>query len=275
MLRTVRLVCMFMWAFMDVLFVEPLYAQNKDYPELPEIRGRESFRTIMMDDSGKRNYSVNFDAVNRIPKWVAYPLNRKVTGPGKAPAYKWYSDQKVPIWWQPDLSRGYQGRWKAAHLIPPEDRMSDKDAWEQTFLSMTAVPMLSSFEERIWHPWEELVRSWALKSDILYVVSGAVPGDEKIKDSKGNRVTVPQGFYKAVLRKSGKRWSACAIYILHNPVTRATSAVKVLRMNSIPLIYLEEIVGYELFPSMEREMSRSEWLNLKQSRPYDEPWWWQ
>jgi DNA/RNA endonuclease G (NUC1) len=46
-----------------------------------------------------------------------------------------------------------------------------------------------------------MVRAWSGECDTLYVVTGVVPSESRfIVDRGGNRVNVPEGFYKALLK---------------------------------------------------------------------------
>ena len=175
--------------------------------ELPETKEDDGLYYINHDVeiSGKkvRNYSFYWDPDNLVARWVAYPLNSWYMGSGSR-SDEWGLDPKVPRKAQPVLYRAFQQFGARGHQLPSADRLS-KDANIQTFYGTNMTPQDYNFNSNIWAALEGAVRNWSKMFDTLYVVTGCtVEGStKKAYDNDGKAVTVPSGYYKALLGYAG------------------------------------------------------------------------
>ena len=76
--------------------------------------------------------------------------------------------------------------------------------------------------QEIWSNLENTVRSWSDKCDTLYVVTGCVPSENNfITDRGGNRVNVPEAYFKALLKydpsSSISEYMSIGIYVENRP----------------------------------------------------------
>lgn len=196
--------------------------------ELPEIEEDEDCHFYSHDmtlASGERcrNYSFLWDRDNLVSHWVAYPLNSSLIGNGSR-TDEWDYDPLVPREEQPVLFKAYKGGYDRGHQLPSADRLS-RAANEQTFYFTNMTPQLGSrFNQSIWENLEGKVRNWARAADTLYVVTGCVL-DHTLGvayDNNGKAVTVPGGYFKALLRYKQSSsvgfggYVAAGFYLEHN-----------------------------------------------------------
>ena len=263
-----------------ILFASITSAQN--YLEVPALHPDESiYMTTYMEqnDDMVRSFTYRYDPSLRIALWVAYPLNAGLIGNGSR-GEGWLPDPNIPEKTQAVLYKGfkYGSGYDRGHQIPSADRL-DPDANAQTFRFTNATPQLHDFNGGVWAELEKLVRTWAKRSDTLYVVTGCRPGNGHISDNAGNPVNIPSAYYKVLLRRNKTRsgrieWSACAIVLPHKvfPVGTWKENVALFKSYSLPVSDVEKLTDENFFPLLSKYLSPSEIASLKDS-PAD-PWWW-
>lgn len=179
-----------------------------ELPEVPAAAENFAYVSNHIDLSGSsvRNYSMWYDAQNRIASWVAYPLYSAIIGSGsRTEAFDY--DPKVPERDQAVLFKSYGvSGYDRGHQLPSADRVSSDNANKTTFYFTNMTPQNSDLNQNVWAKLEGKVRDWAKACDTLYVVTGAVlkvnSTDEitYLKDNNGASVAVPKGYYKVLLR---------------------------------------------------------------------------
>lgn len=194
------------WEIMSaVVLRESPYSPRTSVPawmELPAVDPDMLFVTHAMklsDGRAFRNYAYNYDCDARLAWWVAYPLNPALTGSGSR-TDEWGFDPKVPAEYQPVLFKGFGTGHNRGHQLPSADRPK-KGINESTFYFTNMTPQNSKLNQNSWASLEGKVRSWSSQFDTLYVVTGADYRNsaETVKDNAGNNVTVPDGYFKALL----------------------------------------------------------------------------
>lgn len=224
--------------------------------ELPRVEHRSGFAWVFHNmtssASGTRNYSLYYDADNRIARWVAYPLNRDLIGSGSR-TNRWGKDPKIPYEYQSDVSGGFGSGYDRGHQLPSADRLS-REANIMTFYSTNMTPQLSGLNQRIWADLEGKVRKWAESSDTLYVVTGCIPGSNFITDCSGNRVNVPSMYFKALLRYDPGStigpYMAMAICLEH----RTYSESSVNSSMTMTVDELEQLTGFDFFCNLPEDI---------------------
>lgn len=208
-----------------------------------------------MERSGKtvRNYSYYYSLEDRIAVWVAYPLNRGLIGSGGR-SDDWGYDPKVPSKYQSVLFSGFSGGYQRGHQLPSADRYG-VGINETTFYFTNMTPQLGSLNEYAWRTLEEMTRDWSGQVDTLYVVTGAdIHGSTKTAyDNNGNAVTVPVGYFKALLAKGIKDPSAnktggyagIAFYFEHRSYSSSSVMAQAMTIDE-----LEEMTGYDFFVNL-------------------------
>lgn len=203
-----------------------------------------------------RNYSFYWDPKALVAHWVAYPLNRGLISSGSRTDL-WDLNPKVPRQYQPVLLRGYSGgSFQRGHQLPSADRYS-YEANVQTFYGTNITPQRGALNENIWATLETTVRDWSKNLDTLYVVTGCVieGSTEFVNDNEGKRVTVPTGYYKALLGYkqnasiggSTKGFVGIAFYFDHKGYSNDYTT---MMKQSMTISALEKKVGVDFFVNL-------------------------
>ena len=231
--------------------------------ELPatDSEGRFFFTRNMKIKSGDvRNYSFYLDSAAKVSVWVAYPLNSTLIGSGSR-TNEWGVDPKVPEKYQPVIYSAFRGGYQRGHQIPSADRL-DRDANLTTFYGTNMTPQRGELNEKAWAALEGKVRDCSRQLDTLYVVTGAdIEGStEYAEDNVGKKITVPVGYYKALLgyKKSGSiggttgGYVAIGFYFEHKGY-----ADDDLKAQSMSIAELEKKLGYDLFVNLPAKVGKS------------------
>ena len=254
---------------------------RKGWMELPETRDDDAlnffWHNMTVGNYTGRNYSFYWDYAHLVSHWVAYPLNNGLRSSGSR-SDLWGLDPLVPASRQPNVLSAFRGGWARGHQIPSADRLS-YNANVQTFYGTNMTPQDYNFNGEIWARLEEKVRSWAGKSDTLYVVTGCVvdANGTWATDVDGKKVAVPSAYYKAVLSYSKSSsenggYRGCAVYLehTHNPnetVARNHSSVMSIRD-------LEAKTGVNFFVNLPGAIGASAATAVETENPNSVSWWW-
>ena len=224
--------------------------------ELPatDHDGRFFFTRNMTIKSGDiRNYSFYLDSAAKVSVWVAYPLNATLIGSGSR-TNEWGIDPKVPEKYQPVIYSAFRGGYQRGHQIPSADRL-DRDANVTTFYGTNMTPQKGELNEKVWAALEGKVRDCSRQVDTLYVVTGAdIEGStEYAFDNMDKKITVPVGYYKALLGYKKDRsiggttggYIAIGFYFEHKGY-----ADDDIKAQSMSIAELEKKLGYDLFVNL-------------------------
>ena len=270
--------------------------------ELPDAPANErrvwSCHYMKIGDVHTRNYSYWFDYDNLVSLWVAYPLcTWNMSGSGKRnDAWKTFDPNIEPedqaILWNA-YQEGNNGWYARGHQCASADRRVNDDAEKQTYYSTNMTPQIqNNFNSGIWSDLEDKVRTWAQSSDTLYVVTGCVLDGAKYyvwdNPSKYNawygtslpkkKVTVPTGYYKAVIRYCKDvsighgGYMACAIFLEHKEYKDKKKADAA---ESMSIDDLEDKLGYDLFVNLPAVVGEEAAAAIEAENPATVNWWWQ
>lgn len=257
--------------------------------ELPSVpAGTDFFTHSMTIGSVKtRNYSFIWDYDNLVAPWVAYPLCKWNMASNVKRTNAWALDPLLPESKQPVLYRGFSkgnnGWYARGHQIPSADRLTSYESNAMTFYGTNMTPQIQEgFNGDIWATLEGMVRSWANKSDTLYVVTGCVidyKDGETVKyalDNNGKKVTVPTAYYKVVLRymKSStvgySGYSACAVWLDHKVYSTKT----IDSSYSMSVDDLEKKLGIDFFVNLPAKVGEDVAARIEAEEPKGVAWWW-
>lgn len=279
-----------LWTFLPLLVTllaacAGIESKSQDFSpegwlELPEVSEKDnaSFFTHFMTAEGmhSRNYSFLWDYGDLVARWVAYPLCRDNIGTGRR-SNEWGLNPYLSRDDQPVLIRGYakgnKGYYDRGHQVPSADRLS-RAANVQTFYGTNMTPQDSDLNAGLWNSIEIQVRDWARRTDTLYVVSGCVTEGSGYYalDNDGKKVTVPVGYYKALLRydKSGSDGPAgflgLAVYVENRPYP----GVEPDKSMTMSIDELEKRVGIDFFVNLPDDIE----LEIEAQQPEGYDWWW-
>ena len=227
-----------------------------------------------MNDRRYRNYSFGWSQEDRVALWVAYPLCRLYTSGNAGRTNAWALDPLLG-----ELSAapfgGYAGYYARGHQLPSADRQCCREANEQTFYGTNMTPQLNEHNEGIWAALESRVREYANSSDTLYVVTGVVvsPSSLKEKDSYKNSVTVPDAYFKALLKYKKTStlgdWNAIAFWLDHKEYSGG-----IQKSHSMSIDALEELTGLDFFVNLPAKVGEDMAANLEAQDPKNSSVWW-
>jgi endonuclease G len=254
---------------------------RKGWMELPETRDDDAlnffWHTMTVGNYTGRNYSFYWDYSKLVAHWVAYPLNNGLRSSGSRTDL-WGYDPLLPATRQPNVGSTFRGGWARGHQLPSADRLS-YNANVQTFYGTNMTPQDYNFNGEIWARLEDKVRSWAGKSDTLYVVTGCVvDGDiSYTTDIDGKRIGIPTAYYKAVLSYSKSAsenggYRACGVYLEHTTPPSQTVARNHPSVMSIRA--LEQKLGFNLFVNLPAAVGETTAAAVETEDPNSVSWWW-
>lgn len=236
--------------------------KNVGWMELPS--GNDSDNTIYISHrtniNGKdvRNYSAHYDKNTKIAYWVAYPHHPSYIGSTKR-TDNWQFDPSISAAFQPNYYRGISS-YDRGHQIPSADRTSSVQANSQTFYYTNITPQMSRLNQDMWAKLEDQVRGWMSTSDTLYVVTGAilrtVGKSETINyanDADGNRVAVPNYYYKVLLRLKNGTYSSIGFWLEHKSYGNIPASVS----QSKSVADIESLTGFTFFHNLPQNIAES------------------
>ena len=221
-----------------------------------------------------RNYSFGWSQKDRVALWVAYPLCKLYTNGDSGRTNAWALD---PLLGEDSAApfSGYAGDYARGHQLPSADRQCCYEANAQTFYGTNMTPQLNAHNERIWADLESKVRGYAYSSDTTYVVTGVMVSatSEIQKDSYGKNVTVPDAYFKAVLKYSPSStlgtWNAAAFYLEHRAYSGSVS-----KEHSMSIDELEEMTGIDFFVNLPAMIGEAQAAKIESTDPATSSVWW-
>lgn len=195
-------------------------------------------------------YTLRYRDAYKNADWVAYPLLAyEVTGRAERDQEQFQPDPAVDngTALPSDYTRSGYDR---GHLAPAGDFKFSQRLTRESFYMSNVSPQAPQFNRGIWKELEELVRSWAVRDNGLYVVTGPVlrPGLPTI--GRANAVSVPEKFYKVILycNKPDIRMIG---FLLNNEGSSSS-----LRQFVVPVDQIEQLTGIDFFAKLPDELER-------------------
>ena len=227
-----------------------------------------------MNGKTYRNYSFGWSQKDRVALWVAYPLCKLYTNGSAGRTNAWALD---PLLGEDSAAPfgGYAGNYARGHQLPSADRQCCYDANAQTFYGTNMTPQLNEHNEKIWADLEGKVRGYANTSDTTYVVTGVIvsPSSKKERDSYGQSVTIPDAYFKAILKYSKSStlgaWNAAAFYLEHRAYSGSVS-----KEHSMSIDELEEMTGIDFFVNLPAKIGEDQAAKLEAADPANSSVWW-
>ncbi len=228
---------------------------------------------INKDKSPKRNYSFYWDTENYVSHWVAYPLNTGLMK-GNYGRYDSHDGGGFPAdpilerlkMKQPELySHSYGGGWTRGHQIPSADRQENEAVNRATYFVTNMTPQQYDFNGKIWANLEIKVRAYAKNCDTLYVCTGChiTASSGWSGTSGGVAARVPDGYYKALLRRKGSDWSAVGYYLPHNK----SIATGDFQQYSVSIQALETKTGVDFFANLPAVLGKDKAAAIEKADP--------
>ncbi len=198
----------------------------------------------------REGYTVSYNRATRLPNWVAWHLTADhVDGPYKRKGVAFQEDTEVetPRATTADYtSSGYD----RGHMCPSGDCKWSEKAQQESFLLTNVCPQVHGLNAGDWNEMEAQCRRWAKEYGNLYIVCGPILyGKSRHKTIGRNKVTVPEAFFKVVLR-TGKDTAAIGFIYKNAPGNRPKGDYA----NTVDEV--ERITGYDFFPTLPDDTER-------------------
>jgi endonuclease G len=222
------------------------YAQKYDtasvnIPKQLELPDLKSNQTITYHTG----FALCYNKAHEQSNWVAYQLTSAETQGANKRTNKFKSDPKINVGTATDADYKQSG-FDRGHLAPAADMAWSEKAMQESFYYSNMSPQVPSFNRGIWKKLEEQVRYWAMQFDEVYVTTGPVL-TSGLPYIGGNKVTVPDFYYKALLVYGNKGKQAIG-FILPNQATQEPISSFVVTIDS-----LENLTGINFFTALQDE----------------------
>lgn len=145
-------------------------------------------------------YTTSYNRELRLPNWVQWTLTAgHVDGQHKRKGQQFHEDEQAPTPRATHYDYMRSG-YDRGHMCPSGDNKWSAQAQNESFLLTNICPQNHNLNTGDWNDLEMLCRSWARRFGKIYIVCGPILKNQKHKTIGRNRVTVPEGFFKVVLR---------------------------------------------------------------------------
>ena len=177
----------------------PYVNKDPDYNENTISKVGLEIPRISYDDQviSHTGYSFLYSDKDKQSRWVAYELTREETKKLYYRTDKFLTDPAVKSGTATDSDYAGSG-YDRGHLAPAADMGWSSSTMAESFYYSNMSPQLPAFNRGIWKKLEELVRTWAIENEALYIVTGPVLTDGLRSIGQG-KVSIPNYFYKVVL----------------------------------------------------------------------------
>ena len=210
-------------------------------------------------------YSLLYNESHEQANWVAYELTKEETNKIFDRTNNFSIDPNVRT--ETATDKDYEGSgYDRGHLAPASDMGWSSTAMTESFFYSNMSPQTPSFNRGIWKKLEDLVRTWAIENNSVYVVTGPVltNGLQKIGP---NKVSVPTHYYKVILDYNEPNIKSIG-FIIPNIGSKES-----LQNYAVSIDSVEKLTGIDFFPQLEDEEEESiekklcltcwSWKNLK------------
>ncbi|MCQ2285433.1 MAG: DNA/RNA non-specific endonuclease [Bacteroidales bacterium] len=200
-------------------------------------------------------YTLSYNEIHEQADWVAYvltcsQLSDKVTSRSD----NFRVDPKVKTG-SADLADYKGSGYDRGHLAPAADMAWSLRAMDESFFFSNMSPQTPSFNRGIWKHLEELMRTWANFYDTIFIATGPVL-KEGLSTIGENRVSIPEYYYKVVLRCSPTDTLGIG-FLLPNAASQMP-----LKSFAVSIDSVEKITGIDFFPSLSDEVEKETESNL-------------
>ncbi|MSQ79223.1 MAG: DNA/RNA non-specific endonuclease [Flavobacteriaceae bacterium] len=226
------------WFYADSIPLYNLKATSITKLELPKANSKDKIIT-------HTGYSLLFNETHEQANWVAYDLTKAETNKLCERTNKFIADPKVKTGSASD--KDYEGSgYDRGHLAPASDMGWSSTTMAESFYYSNMSPQTPSFNRGIWKKLEELVRTWAIENNTVYIVTGPVLTNG-LQTIGPNKVSVPNYYYKVVLDYSEPNIKGIG-FILPN-----IGSEEQLQYYAVSIDSVEKLTGIDFFPLLQDE----------------------
>ena len=185
-------------------------------------------------------YSLLYNEAHEQAAWVAYQLTKEETVKRANRTDRFLPDPCVRTGTANNADYSRSG-YDRGHLAPAADMSWSSAVMYESFYYSNMSPQVPAFNRGIWKRLEELVRTWAIGNDTVYVVTGPVL-TTGLPAIGVNHVSVPEYYYKVILDYSAPGMKAIG-FIMPN-----AGSEKPLQAYCFTIDSVESLTGIDFFP---------------------------
>lgn len=186
-----------------------------------------------------------YNELHEQASWVAYELTKGETNKIYERTDKFLVDPKVKTRTANDKDYAGSG-YDRGHLAPAADMGWAETAMAESFYYSNITPQTPSFNRGVWKRLEELVRTWAIENNSVYLVTGPVLTSGLITIGS-NKISVPNYFYKVILDYTEPSVKGIGFLIPN------TGSNESLQQYAVSIDSVEKFTGIDFFPSLPDE----------------------
>lgn len=197
----------------------------------------------------RTSYITSYNKDTKIPNWVAWNLSAEHTDGPYGRLGNFHEDEDVPA---PRATLDdYRGSgWSRGHMCPAGDNKWDGGAMFDTFSLVNVCPQNANLNSGLWNSIEMDCRRWARKFGDIYIVCGPIFMNREHAAIGGNKVLVPEAFFKVVLCLNGKPKAIGFI-------VRNTDGLNKRDLYHNSIDQVERITGMDFFPVLPDEIENA------------------
>jgi len=226
------------WLYTDSMPLYGIKATSILKLELPKTNSKDKIIT-------HTGYSLLYNETHEQANWVAYELTKKETIKLFGRTDKFISDPKIKTGSASD--KDYEGSgYDRGHLAPAADMGWSYTTMAESFFYSNMSPQTPSFNRGIWKKLEELVRTWAIENNSVYVVTGPILTNGLLTIGP-SKVSIPKYYYKVILDYSNPNIKGIG-FILPN-----SGSKEQLQHYAVSIDSIETLTGIDFFPLLQDE----------------------
>lgn len=189
-------------------------------------------------------YTLQYNEEHEQASWVAYYLTRTRLFGGVSRTDDFREDPLVTTGSAQLDDYKYTG-YDRGHMAPAGDFTWSQSAMSESFFLSNMSPQRNSFNAGIWATLEGQVRGWAnTGNDTLFIATGPILRAGLPKIGARNRLSVPEYYYKAIMRKNTTGLYTIAFLMKHENSSQPLSKF------AITVDSLERATGIDFFSKL-------------------------
>lgn len=190
------------------------------------------------------HYALSYSEEHEQAEWVAYELTRdQLYIPNVERSGNFRPDPKVRK--ASASTRDYRNSgYDRGHLAPAGDMAFSEKAMSESFYMSNMSPQIRNFNSGVWRELEENVRDWGKKFTHLYIATGPVLTRGVRDQIGGNKVSVPDEYYKVILDITEPEFKAIGFLIPNEVSTQP------LHEYAVSIDKIEQLTGIDFFPEL-------------------------
>ena len=209
--------------------------------EIPSVSSKDKIIT-------HAGYSLLYNEAHEQASWVAYELTKAETNKRFNRSGKFIVDPLVTT--GSANNADYSGSsYDRGHMAPAADMGWSLRAMKESFYYSNMSPQDPAFNRGIWKSLEELVRSWAIENEAVYVVTGPVL-TKGLPTIGSDKVSVPRYYYKVILDYTEPGIKGIG-FILPNEGSKEP-----LQSFAVSIDSVESVTGIDFFPLLPDDQER-------------------